>query len=95
MEFLAYDFDGDGAEEVLAAGNYFGVKPYHGRLGAFAGAMIKGENNVILGNHLGLDFAQKSIRHLNILTIHNQPYLLTTYNNDKVQLYQIVNKKDK
>ncbi len=95
MEFLAYDFDGDGAEEVLAAGNYFGVKPYHGRLGAFAGAMIKGENNVILGNHLGLDFAQRSIRHLNILTINNQPYLLATFNNEKVQLYQLINKIDK
>ncbi|WP_367180408.1 FG-GAP-like repeat-containing protein [uncultured Muriicola sp.] len=95
MAFTKYDFDGDGTEEVLAAGNYFGVKPYHGRLGAFAGAMIKGKNNVILGDQLGLDLAQRSIRHLNILTIHNQPYLLATYNNEKVQLYQIVNKKNK
>ena len=95
MAFAKYDFDGDGIEEVLAAGNYFGVKPFHGRLGAFAGAMIKGENNVILGDQLGLDLAQRSIRHLNILTIRNQPYLLATYNNEKVQLYQIVNKKDK
>jgi len=95
MAFLKYDFDDDGTEEVLAAGNYFGVKPYHGRLGAFAGAMIKGKNNVILGDQLGLDLAQRSIRHLNILTINNQPYLLATFNNDKVQLYQIVNKKDK
>ncbi len=95
MAFAKYDFDGDGKEEVLAAGNYFGVKPFHGRLGAFAGAMIKGENNVILGDQLGLDLAQRSIRHLNILTIRNQPYLLATYNNDKVQLYQIGNKKDK
>jgi hypothetical protein len=95
MAFAKYDFDGDGTEEVLAAGNYFGVKPFHGRLGAFSGAMIKGENNVILGDQLGLDLAQRSIRHLNFLTIRNQPYLLATYNNEKVQLYQIVNKKDK
>jgi hypothetical protein len=95
MAFTKYDFDGDGTEEVLAAGNYFGVKPYHGRLGAFAGAMIKGKNNVILGDQLGLDLAQRSIRHLNILTIHNQPYLLATFNNEKVQLYKIIIKKDK
>ncbi len=94
MAFLKFDFDADGTEEVLAAGNYFGVKPYHGRLGAFAGAMIKGKNNVILGDHLGLDLAQRSIRHLNILTIQNQPYLLATFNNEKVQLYQIINKRD-
>ncbi|MGB5700490.1 VCBS repeat-containing protein [Muriicola sp.] len=95
MTFLKYDFDADGTEEVLAAGNYFGVKPYHGRLGAFAGAMIKGKNNVILGDHLGLDLAQRSIRHLSILTIQNQPYLLATFNNEKVQLYQLMNKRDK
>jgi len=95
MTFLKYDFDADGADEVLAAGNYFGVKPYHGRLGAFAGAMIKGKNNVILGDQLGLDLAQRSIRHLNILTIDNQPYLLATFNNEKVQVYQIINIEDK
>ncbi|NNJ88271.1 MAG: VCBS repeat-containing protein [Eudoraea sp.] len=95
MSFLKYDFDGDGIEEVLAAGNYFGVKPFHGRLGAFAGAMIKGKNNVILGDQLGLDLAQRSIRHLNILTVQNQPYLLATFNNEKVQLYKLLNKKDK
>ncbi|MGY8914002.1 MAG: FG-GAP-like repeat-containing protein, partial [Flavobacteriales bacterium] len=95
MAFLKYDFDGDGSEEVLAAGNYFGVKPYHGRLGSFAGAMIKGKNNVILGDEIGLDFSQKSIRHLNIITFDNQPYLLATFNNEKVQVYQLINKKDK
>ncbi len=94
MSFLKYDFDGDGLEEILAAGNYFGVKPYHGRLGGFAGAMIKGKNDVILGEQLGLDLAQRSIRHLNILTIRNQPYLLATFNNEKVQLYQLINTKD-
>lgn len=35
--FLKFDFNGDGIEEVLAAGNYFGVSPYHGRLGSIAG----------------------------------------------------------
>jgi len=93
--FLRYDFDGDGKEEVLAAGNYFGVKPYHGRLGAFAGAMIKNKNNVILGDRLGLDFAQKSIRHLNILTYNKQPYLLATFNNEEAILYQLINNKMK
>lgn len=94
MAFLSYDFDNDGVDEVLAAGNYFGVKPYHGRLGTFPGAMIKGKNNVILGDVLGLDFMNRSIRHLNILTVHNQPYLLATFNDDAVQLYQLTNKKE-
>jgi hypothetical protein len=92
--FLRYDFDGDESEEVLAAGNYFGVKPFHGRLGSFPGAMIKNKNDVILGNQLGLEFEQKSIRHLNIITFNNQPYLMATFNNEKVQIYQLTNKSD-
>ncbi|MEB8346650.1 VCBS repeat-containing protein [Flavobacteriaceae bacterium KMM 6898] len=95
MTFLKYDFDGDGKEEVLAAGNYFGVKPYHGRLGSFAGAMIKGKNDVILGADIGLDFSQKSIRHLNIINFNNHPYLIATFNNEKVQVYQLIKKIDK
>ncbi|QBA65067.1 VCBS repeat-containing protein [Muriicola soli] len=94
LSFLKYDFDNDGKEEVLTAGNYFGVKPYHGRLGSFPGAMIKGENNVILGDVLGLDFMNRSIRHLNILTVRNQPYLLATFNDDVVQLYRLINKNE-
>jgi hypothetical protein len=92
--FLRFDFDGDGAEEVLAAGNYFGVKPYHGRLGAFAGALIKNKNDVILGDLLGLDFINRSIRHLNILTAGGRPYLLATFNDDAAQLYQLTHEKN-
>ncbi len=89
---LVYDFDGDSEEEVLAAGNYFGVKPYHGRLGSFTGAMIKKKNNVILGHQTGLDIAHKSTRHLNIISQNNHPYLLVTLNNEKAQVYQLTKK---
>ena len=90
MDFLTYDFDQDGAEEVLAAGNYFGVKPYHGRFGSFSGAMIKSKNDVILGNKMGLDLSQKSTRHLNIITLKNQAYLLVTFNNEKARVYELI-----
>lgn len=86
--FLAYDFDGDGKEEVLAAGNYFGVKPYHGRMGSFSGAIIKSKNDVILGFETGLDLTNKSVRNLNIITLTNQPYLLVTFNNERCQVYE-------
>lgn len=87
--FCTFDFDGDGKEEALAAGNYFGVKPYHGRLDSFSGALIRDENTVIMGHLLGLDMTQKSARHLNILNVRGNPYLLATFNNDKIQLYKI------
>ncbi len=87
--FLSFDFDGDGKEEILVAGNYFGVKPYHGRFDSFPGALVKGEKNVILGDELGLELAHKSVRHLHIIHLKNQPYLLVTINDDKAQVYRI------
>ncbi len=89
--FLKYDFDNDGKNEVLAGGNYFGVTPFHGRFDSFSGALIKNEKNIILGYKLGLDFAQKSIRHLNIISLKNQSYLLVTINNDMAQVYELKN----
>ena len=87
MTFLAYDFDGDAKKEVLAAGNYFGVKPYHGRFGSFSGAIIKNKNEVLLGHTIGLDLTNKSARHLTVVQFNERPYILVTFNNDKAQLY--------
>jgi len=53
--------------------------------------LIKDENNVILGHELGLQMTLKSVRHLNIITIQKQAYLLITYNNEKAEVYQINN----
>ncbi|MCX2718174.1 VCBS repeat-containing protein [Lentiprolixibacter aurantiacus] len=89
--FVSYDFDQDGKEEVLAGGNYFGVKPYHGRFGSFSGAMIAGENDVILGHEMGMDFSQKAVRHLHIIHMNDQPYILVTFNNGKAEVYQWLN----
>ena len=89
--FLAYDFDQDGQEEVLAGGNYFGVKPYHGRFGSFSGAMIAGKNDVILGHQMGMDLSQKSVRHLNIIQMNGQTFVLVTFNNRKAEVYQWLN----
>jgi len=89
MSFLVDDFDDDGNTEVLIGGNYFGVKPYHGRLDSFPGALLKSENNIVLGNQLGLDFTKKSIRHLKTIILNNQKYLLAIFNNEKAQVYKI------
>lgn len=91
MDFLVHDFTGDGKLEALAGGNYFGTKPYHGRLDSFSGALISSEKDIISGHKIGLDFAQKSVRHLNIIHKNNTPYLLVTFNNDAAQVYEIKN----
>lgn len=89
MAMIAYDFDKDGKEEVLVAGNYFGVKPYQGRFDSFSGALVKNDNQIIKAEVLGLNLIRKSVRHLNIISINNQDYLLVTLNNDEVQVYKI------
>tara|TARA_R110002051_G_scaffold141279_1_gene214283 strand:- start:10269 stop:13523 length:3255 start_codon:yes stop_codon:yes gene_type:complete len=91
--FLNFDFDNDGKEEILVGGNYFGVKPFHGRFDSFSGALIKNENTILLGNSIGLEFALNSIRHLNIIQLKNKPYLLVTINNSKSQVYELPKKK--
>lgn len=93
-EFLVYDFNRDGDDEVLAGGNYFGVKPYHGRFGGFSGALIYNENEVALGHQLGLDFVEKSVRHLRIIQFDKQPYLLVTFNDESAQVYELINKSN-
>ncbi len=89
MAFTSYDFDRDGQKEVLAAGNYFGVKPFHGRLDSFSGALLKSDGSSTLGHILGLDLAQKSVRHLTVLSLHTKDYLLVTFNNDKAHVYKL------
>ena len=90
ISLLRYDFNKDGEDEVLAAGNYFGVKPFHGRFGSFPGAVITNKNEVVLGSKIGLDLSQKSARDLNIITLNKQPYLLVTFNNETAEVYKLV-----
>jgi len=88
--FLEYDFNFDGENEILAAGNYFGVTPFHGRFDSFPGALIIDEGQVILGNKIGLDFSLKAVKKLDIIKVNNKPYVLATINNDKAQVYQLM-----
>ena len=86
--FLIEDFYNDGKKIALAAGNYFGVTPFHSRYDGFNGAIIKNENEIILGKDLGLDFMQKTVRDLNIISVKDKKYLLVTINNNEVELYE-------
>lgn len=91
--FVKSNFDADAKEEVFAAGNYFGVSPYHSRFDGFSGALIKNEKTIYLGNQIGIDLTQKAVRHLNIIHFNNKKYLLVTINNNKAEVYELTSNK--
>ncbi len=87
--FLLHDFNNDGKNEVLVAGNYFGVTPYHGNFSSLAGAMITSTGKILEGDHLGLNLTQQSVRDLAIIKIDGERYLMVTVNDDKPQFYKL------
>ena len=91
--FVASDFDGDGKQEIFAAGNYFGVTPYHSRFDGFSGALIKNHKTIYLGHQLGIDLSQKAVRHLDIIPFNGKKYLLVTINNKKAEVYELPRNK--
>lgn len=87
--FVKSNFDSDTNDEVFAAGNYFGVSPYHSKFDGFSGALIKNEKTIFLGNQIGIDLTQKAVRHLDIVNFNGKKYVLITINNKKAELYEM------
>ncbi len=92
LAMVSFDFDNDEKEELLMAGNYFGVQPFHGRFGSFTGVLID-DNRITEAHRLGLDLLNVSVRNLSVIDFQGTNYLLVTINNGAVQLYKI-NKKN-
>lgn len=90
--FLKDDFNKDGKDEVLLAGNLFGVMPYNGKFDANVGYVLQQGGNVLSGIDLGINFGNKEIKHLNIIKINDKHYVLATVNNGKTLVYQILAK---
>jgi hypothetical protein len=85
---LVYDFDNNGKDEILLAGNLLNTSPYHGRLDGFSGALLSKENT-IYAQELGLNLANKQIKAMNIIQLNAKNYVLVTINNEKAELYEI------
>ncbi len=88
-QMLTYDFNKDGEEEVLMAGNYFGVIPYHGRFDSFGGAVLQKDGVLVNANALNINLTQKAIRGLHIVNFMDEEYLLVTIHNEKAEVYEI------
>ncbi len=87
--FLTFDFDKDGKEELLAAGNFFGVTPFHGRLDANPGYLIKNNTTITPASQLGMNLSNKLVRGLQVINIQQKEFILVTLNNNKPELYLI------
>lgn len=87
--FAKSNFDSNKQESVFAAGNYFGVSPYHSRFDGFSGALIRSEKSIRLGYEIGIDLTQKAVKHLDIIHFNGKKYLLVTINNNKTEVYEI------
>ena len=90
-EMLKYDFNRDGREDIMLAGNYFGITPYHGKFDSFAGAVIQNNGEYVPAVKIGVNFANKAVKGLNIINFGGQTYLLVTINNKEIELYEIPN----
>lgn len=88
--FLKDDFNKDGTDEVLLAGNLFGVPPYQGKLDGNLGYMLHTGGKVTTGLDLGLDIGNRQIKQLKMLKFGNQNYLIVVVNNDKALIYKMI-----
>jgi hypothetical protein len=85
----AIDLNGNGEEELLFGGNYFGVKPYHGRFGSFAGGALTQTGTILKAEELGVNFFNKAVVGFEILNFKNKTYLMVVYNNEAIEIYKL------
>ncbi|MGX1023900.1 VCBS repeat-containing protein [Psychroflexus sp. MBR-150] len=83
------DLNNNGQNELLIGGNYFGVKPYHGRFGSFAGGALSQNGQWLTAEDIGVNFYNKAVVNFNILNYKMEKYLMVTYNNDAIELYKL------
>lgn len=86
--FLSKDFNADGKEDVIAAGNFLGVTPFHGRFAVNSGVILSGDGELINGLGTGLDFTQKEVRELLSVEMNGNNYLLAATNNNTLLWYK-------
>jgi len=87
--FQHLDITGDGDEELLFGGNYFGLKPFHGRLGSFSGGALTKNGKILDDNILGINFFNKAVVNFELLNFQQNNYLIVVFNNDNIEIYNL------
>ncbi|ULQ53276.1 VCBS repeat-containing protein [Flavihumibacter fluvii] len=82
---MANDYDGDGVEDVLLSGNFYGAEVINGQYDAFKGLFLKGIGNgdfKVTENGFRVEGDGKGLAE--ILTKKNNPLVLAALNNDSM-----------
>lgn len=90
--FLKHDFDRNGKQDLLLAGNYLGTDTHHGYLNSFQGGMLLGGIGSFTTIELGMDLSVASARGLQIVNFKGEEYLLITNNNGPMDIYKLIAK---
>ena len=92
-QILISDFDKDGLDDIVAAGNLHATEVETPRNDAGIGVFLRGEENGTFQNipakHSGL-FLSGDVKDVKIITINNKKYLIGVKNSDTLQLVKIL-----
>jgi hypothetical protein len=87
--FQHVDLTGDGNDELLFGGNYFGLKPFHGRLASFSGAALTKDGKILDDKALGINFFNKAVVNFELLNFKEQQYLIVVFNDKPIEIYKL------
>ncbi len=91
--FLANDFLGEGYQQILLGGNFYGLNTYHGIFNSNPGFLItksrtKNTFSYISPKQVGLNLHNKELRFLKKLTFNQGEYLISGFNNDSISFFR-------
>lgn len=87
------DFTQDGFQDILLAGNLYGVKPEAGRYDASYGVLLKGDGK---GNFISMPakesgiLMQGEVRDIRQINVRGKNYLIVLRNNDTPQFFEFI-----
>lgn len=92
QSILVEDFDGDGIQDLLIAGNLFNAEIETTRADASVGVFYKGEKNNLFGKQLNPNesgfFAPHDVKDIQSIRINNKPSVLVGINNNALYFFR-------
>ncbi len=87
--FQKIDLTNDGIDELLFGGNYFGLKPFHGRLGSFLGGALTQQGEILDDKVIGVNLFNKAVVNFEVLDFNQEKYLIVVFNDSAIDVYKM------